>query len=288
MLALPDKSAGIQSTLLCRIHKAGYIAEQFEIVSEGEIRTPGWILNPDAGAESVATILYLGDRATSSAVAEDGPADRLCADGGFRVCAVDLRGRGDCSPAYPPRGPHYFSYRMNEKYLNWFTLVLGKPLLGGQVLDALRALDYLRSRKEISQERIWVMGDGPHSLIALYVAALDEKSHGAIVRGSVTDYRSLATADDYDQPFGIYLYDVLRNFDLPDLAGAVAPRPLLLLDSTGANGKPVETEQTTSIYSGARQAYAAAGKEEQFAIRASSEKTPAFDLVKQWIGSGSV
>ncbi len=288
VLALPDDSAEMSSRLLCRIQKAGYVAEQFESVSEAEIRTPGWLLSPDAGAESVATILYLGDRATSRAVAEDGPADRLCAGGGFRVCAVDLRGRGDCSPAYPARGPHYFSYRMNEQYLNWFTLILGKPLLGGQVFDALRALDYLRSRKEISQERIWVMGDGPHGLIALYVAALDDQVHGAIVRGSVTDYRSLATAEECDQPFGIYLHDVLRNFDLPDLAAAVAPRPLLLLDSTSPDGKPAQTEQTTSIYGRASQAYAAAGNAEQFAIRASSEKTPAFDLVQQWIVSGSV
>jgi cephalosporin-C deacetylase-like acetyl esterase len=282
-LALPEKSADLKPALLCRVRKAGYTAEQFEIVSDGEIRVPGWVLAPDAGAESATTILYLGERAASGTTSEQGPAEQLCAKAGFRVCAVDLRGRGDCSPAYPPRGPHYFSYRMNERYLNWFTLVLGKPLLGGWVFDALQALDYLRTRKEIAQGRIWVMGDGPHGLIALYAAALDEKLRGAIVSGSVTDYQSLATADDYAQPFGIYLYNVLRSFDLPDVAAAAVPRPLMLLDATGPDGKPAGTEKTKSIYARTRQAYESAGKAEQFAVQASTDKAPALELVKQWI-----
>jgi len=38
----------------------------------------------------------------------------------------------------------------NEAYLTWFALILGRPLLGGQVSDTLRALEYVRSRPDVT------------------------------------------------------------------------------------------------------------------------------------------
>ena len=152
---------------------------------------------------------------------------------------IDVRGRGDCSIAYPARGRHYFPNRIpNEAYLTWFTLMLGKPLLGGQVFDALRAVDYLRSRPDIAGGAISLMGDGPHGVIALYAAALDEKVRSVALRQTVTDYRSLAVAERYTQPFGIYAYGLLRAFDLPQVARAVGPRPVLLLNPVTPLGEP--------------------------------------------------
>jgi hypothetical protein len=48
----------------------------------------------------------------------------------------------------------------------------------------------------------------------------------------------LAVAERYNQPFGIYAYDLLRNFDLPDVAGIVGPRSVLLLDPATPLGEP--------------------------------------------------
>ena len=79
---------------------------------------------------------------------------------------------------YPPRGRFYFPGRIpDEAYLTWFTLMLGKPLLGGQVYDTLRALDYLRSRPDVGGA-VSLVGDGPHGVIALYAAALDARVRG--------------------------------------------------------------------------------------------------------------
>jgi cephalosporin-C deacetylase-like acetyl esterase len=216
------------SRVLATIRKPGYRAEQFELTTEREIRTPGWLLTPDTAGPATPTLLYVGEAGAWSAVAEDAVAERLCAKGGCRIAAIDVRGRGDCAIAYPPRGRFYFPNRItNEAYLTWFTLMLGRPLLGGQVYDALRALDYLRSRPEVSGP-VSLLGDGPHGVIALYAAALDGRAAVAL-RQVVTDYRSLAVADRYTQPFGIYAYGVLREFDLPDVASAVGPREVLLL-----------------------------------------------------------
>ena len=179
-------------------------------------------------AASTPTLLYVGEAAAWNSTAEDAFAERLCAAGRCRVAVIDVRGRGDCAIAYPPRGRAYFSERItDEAYLTWFTLMLGKPLLGGQVHDTLRAMDYLRSRVG---GPVSLVGDGPHGVIALYAAALDAAVTSVALRRTITDYRSLAVAERYSQPFGIYAYGILREFDLPDVARAAAPRPVLLLD----------------------------------------------------------
>ena len=144
-----SRGEALAARVLATIKKPGYRAEQFEFTSEREIRTPGWLLTPDNAGPSTPTLLYVGEAAAWSSVAEDAFAERLCATGRCRVAVIDVRGRGDCAIGYPPRGRFYFPGRItDEAYLTWFTLMLGKPLLGGQVYDTLRALDYLRSRSD--------------------------------------------------------------------------------------------------------------------------------------------
>ena len=226
----------LAARVLATIKKPGYRAEQFEFTSDREIRTPGWLLTPDKVGASTPTVFYVGDAAAWSAVAEDGIADRLCARSGCRVAVIDVRGRGDCAIAYPPRGRFYFPDRIpDEAYLTWFTLMLGRPLLGGQIYDTLRALEYLRSRPEIGGT-VSLVGDGAHGVIALYAAALDPRVRGVALRQTVIDYRSLAVAERYTQPFGIYAYGILREFDLPDVARAVGPRPVLILNPVTPRG----------------------------------------------------
>jgi len=240
----PSQGAPVTARILATIKKPGYRAEQFEFTSEREIRTPGWMLTPDSAGTATPTVLYIGDAAAWSAIAEDAFAERLCARGGCRVAVIDVRGRGDCAIAYPQRGRFYFPGRIaDEAYLTWFTLMLGKPLVGGQVYDALRALEYLRSRADVGSDgTISIVGDGAHGVIGLYAAALDVRVRRLIMRQTVTDYRSLSVAERYTQPFGVYAYGVLREFDLPDVAGSLESRPVLLINPVNARGEAAGTE----------------------------------------------
>src|SRR5436190_20391013 len=242
-----DESRGAPPAgrILATIKPPGYRAEQCGLASDHGMRTPGWLLTPDNAGPSTPTLLYVGDAAAWSAVAEDAFAERLCGKGGCRVAVIDVRGRGDCAIRYPERGRFYFPGRItDEAYLTWFTLMLGRPLIGGQVFDTLRALDYLRARPD-GVSSISLVGDGPHGVIALYAAALDPRVPRVALRGTVTDYRALATAERYAQPFGIYAYGLLREFDLPDVARSLASRPVLLLNPMDARGERAGGAQDT-------------------------------------------
>lgn len=238
----PAAPSPLAARVLATVARPGYRAEQFEFSSEAEIRIPGWLLSPDRADASTPTLLYLGEAAAWSATAEDAIAERLCAAGGCRVAAIDVRGRGEGAMGYPARGRAYFPERMaDEAYLTWFTLMLGRPLLGQHVHDTLRAIDYLRSRDDI-RGPIRLVGDGSHGVMALYAAALDPRVGGVALRQVITDYLSLAVAERYAQPFGIYAYGLLQAFDLPDVARAVAPRPVLLLDPVAPQSEPASPE----------------------------------------------
>ena len=92
-----------------------------------------------------------------------------------------------------------------------------------------------------------LVGDGAHGVIALYAAALDTHIGGVALRQTVTDYRSLAVAERYTQPFGIYAYGILREFDLPDVARAAGPHPVLLLNPVTSRGEPAD-EAARELY----------------------------------------
>ncbi len=98
------------------------------------------------------------------------------------MAAIDVRGRGEGAIAYPARGRFYFANRItNEAYLTWFTLMLGQPLVGGQVYDTLRAVDFLGSRAGTGGA-VALVGDGPHGVTALFAAALDGRVRGVALR----------------------------------------------------------------------------------------------------------
>ena len=110
MLGIEEsRGEALAARVLATIKKPGYRAEQFEFTSEREIRTPGWLLTPDNAGPSTPTLLYVGEAAAWSSVAEDAFAERLCATGRCRVAVIDVRGRGDSRDRLPAARTILFS-----------------------------------------------------------------------------------------------------------------------------------------------------------------------------------
>ena len=59
---------------------------------------------------------------------------------------------------------------------------------------------------------------------------------------AAASYGEIARSEIYQQPVSLMLPGVLRDFDLPDVAGAVAPRALLVLNPTDALTKKMTRE----------------------------------------------
>ncbi len=259
--------------LLSVTEKYDYVIEEVDLVSEREIHIPAWVVRPpDAGGEKPAhrpAVLWLADAGKDPAVAESGIAAEF-ARAGFVFCAADVRGRGQCTPRSPSRGPRYYAGRGEDNYV-WDTLVLGRPMLGGYVRDAFLTLHYLRARADVDAARVWVIGQGSMGVVALFALALYTGVRGGIVQSALTDYRSIVENDQYTAPFRMFLPGVLKHFDLPEVAKLIAPRPLLLLNPVDQAGNRVAEHQARLRYPSAT-------------VRAASPVTAATYL--EWIRGG--
>ena len=164
---------------------------------------------------------------------------------GAGVFIAELRGFGKSEPDRAGR------FGADEKEA-WMALHLGRPLLGQRVGDLLSLLDALGEQGKYGFHVVGVSQAAP---IALHAAALDPR----IVK--VTLVEPLGSWDDLARhpvarfPLANIVPGALAVYDLPDLAAALAPRPLAIHAASGPDGQPLTRERLETIYAPARAAY---------------------------------
>ncbi len=123
--------------------------------------------------------------------------------------------------------------RCNRAERGTSAVYAGRYPLGMKAADLLRAAEVLRACDGIDPERlIYVGADGHAGVAALFAALLDERAAGAAACTLLASFREFL--DDKacrvpDCAEIAFLPGALEAFDIPDLAAALAPRPLLLM-----------------------------------------------------------
>lgn len=144
------------------------------------------------------------------------------AKAGFLTIAPDLRGFGERSD-----GPDPFPGRdrCNVNFLKG--AILGAYTLTLNIWDMKCCIDYLETRSEVNPERIGMMGLSQGGTMTTFTAAVDRRIKAADIIGYVNPW--------YE--FGIrranfcgsqIVPEVYKYFDTHDIAGLIAPRPLLI------------------------------------------------------------
>lgn len=95
---------------------------------------------------------------------------------------------------------------------------VGRTVAAMQVWDILRAVEWTTAEEKISASSISVYGKGEMGILALYAALFDERIKQIIVHDP--------PASHWQRPA---LLNVLRLTDIPEVAGAFAPRRLVAL-----------------------------------------------------------
>ena len=117
----------------------------------------------------------------------------------------------------------------NDHGLSGFSYTAGTPT-GLEILDGVRAIDYLLTRSDVDPERLGFTGESGGGNSTYWVSALDERVKLAVPVSSVTtfDYwiRNDRNWDWHQRPPGIR-----RIADIPTLLQLIAPRPLLVIVS---------------------------------------------------------
>jgi dienelactone hydrolase len=154
---------------------------------------------------------------------------------GFFVLAVDAFGSGE-RYTNPARGTYHGSLYGSTLWPTGYTL------LGMQVYDNRRAVDYLLSRTEVNG-KLGITGASGGGNQSMYAGALDERFAAVVPVCSVGNYQSyLKTACCVCE----VLPNALTFTEEGDVLGLVAPRALMVVNATkdGIQFSPAEAEKS--------------------------------------------
>ena len=144
---------------------------------------------------------------------------------GYITVCPDSRGFGE-------RREEFMQGDEPEKYLRsscaslaHVATALGFSLMGLLVYDVSRIIDYLEEKEDIPTDSLGVIGFSGGAMQALYASAIDRRINRTIISGYFYGFKDSLVVLNGNCACN-YTPGVFRNFDMCDLAGMIAPRPL--------------------------------------------------------------
>ncbi len=138
--------------------------------------------------------------------------------------------------------PHVGKRKAGHSGLYGIASAAGTQVMGIQVFDALRALDYLLTRQDVDPGRIGISGLCQGSEQTWLVAALDDRFKVVSPVCGTTTYQWWARMPHF---LGVSLSDpspyvegILRHTEWDEINACIAPRPLLIASNSGDNWWP--------------------------------------------------
>jgi cephalosporin-C deacetylase-like acetyl esterase len=221
--------------------RQGYRVEDVSIESDGGVQIPAFVFTPEPARDGLPAVLFLNPAGKGADAAPGRDIESLVKAGNI-VLAPDLRGWGENAIA-GRRGGYQGAMR---------AILVGRTIVGMQAADALRCFDYLTIRPGIDPKRISVFGKGNGGVVALYAAALEPRIHKAAAEGAVLSYMDVVGVKLHEDVMNIVAPGVLRDFDLPDLAASVAPRPLWIVNPRTPKGERASSAEASRQYGSLR------------------------------------
>lgn len=224
---LPNRTP-LNAEIAGTLTRSGYSIEKIVFQSMPGLYVTGNLYVPherlDAGRTSPAhprpTVLYVCGHSPHPLGAKWNYQDRCVwfAEHGYVCFVIDTLEFGEVS------GIHHGLHDLNM----WHWLSRGYTPAGVEVWNAMRAIDYLETRKEVDFSRIGITGISGGGAVSWYAAAADERIAvsvpvcGTFTFGSqATDWRASGQCDC------IYYHNTFLT-DQSVVAALIAPRPLLI------------------------------------------------------------
>ena len=225
----------VRAKLVERVDRGDHLREKFILRVTPTTDLPVYLLLPKGVARPPVVLAYHGHGyGVKDAVGlwEDG-SERTTPDGYHRDFAVAL-----CQRGFAVAAPEIacFGERLNHHanpglaptschHSATLAMHLGGTVLGLRVLEARRLVDWLGGRRDLDAGRLGAMGISGGGMLTLFHAALDERVRAAVVSGYLCDWRASILGVN---PCTCNFVPGLGRFgDAADVAGLIAPRPLL-------------------------------------------------------------
>lgn len=141
-------------------------------------------------------------------------------------------------------------------------LFLGRTLMGERVFDVDRAIDYLMARGDADPRRIGVTGNSTGGMVALFAAALLPRIRFAMPSSCFSSFRDSFLAMGHCSCN--FVPGLLNVADMADIAGLIAPRPLVIVHGREDHLFPIRS--TRRAFREVEATYGAAGAGKKCAL----------------------
>ncbi len=197
-------------------------------------------------------MLLLDPRGKASLLTPEGDAAEL-AKLGYAALAIDVSGTGEVAFARSESAP------WRPPQLAWLALMTGRPLIGIRANDVIRALDVLAELGLLPRAGVAAMARGKLGPVLLHAALFDARISSVIVEESLVSYQAVGAAPIHRDIEDIIIPGILGRYDLPDVAAALAPRPVWLTNLRSPVGTLLTRREAAAAYEYTVAAYRAAG-----------------------------
>jgi cephalosporin-C deacetylase-like acetyl esterase len=249
LAAVPPTIAPAQLAEVDRVNHDGYRIRKLAFATEPGITVPALHFLPEKAADPRPLVLYVHGDGKAADAGPGGPIEQLVKTG-QSVLALDLRGLGETAPGTAPaNGPGYFGTDFKEAYLG---LHLNRPLLGQRAHDLLAVVAAMAGDAPRGIHAVGVGSAGP---VVLHAAALEPRIERVTLERSVVSWSAVVRSPlSYNQLTNV-VPGALAAYDLPELAAALAPRPLTIRAAVDPVGRPVSQTVLEEAYAVCRKAY---------------------------------
>jgi len=265
------------------VQREGYRIEKIEFLSEPGIYIPAWVFVPEDRNSASSTVVYFSDEGMQSDGMEFAGGESSGLTHGILdelvrkrclVIAADVRGIGETSISRflslsSSEFGQLFDADTSMAYAAWF---MDRSLLGMRVQDVIRTVDYATQREDVDRQNLHLIGKGAAGLWCLYATALDVRIRSLICVRSLLSYQSLAQADRYLYGADVFVPQILLHLDLPQVAAAIAPRSLTLIEPVDPMKKTVDCARAEETYQWTQAAYEATASGKNFRIECEGPK----------------
>ena len=119
-------------------------------------------------------------------------------------------------------------------------IMLGRTLVGERCWDVSRAIDMIEEHfPMIDMDKIAVMGNSGGGTTTIYAAAVDTRIAAAMPSCSLCGYS--ASIGEQHHCFCNYVPNIMKYFDMGDIAALVAPRPFIAINGKDDYSFPLDS-----------------------------------------------
>ncbi|MBU7595581.1 dienelactone hydrolase family protein [Metabacillus halosaccharovorans] len=105
-------------------------------------------------------------------------------------------------------------------------LLMGKTIAGLRVFECRRVIDYIQTMDTVDHEKIGCIGFSGGGLVAAFTSIVDERIKATVLTGYTNTFKG--SIMDRNHCLDNYIPGILQLGEMPELLGAITPRPLFI------------------------------------------------------------